>query len=183
MPSSRQEKRQSPSRRKPPAAVLRGVRVLLCDVDGVLTDATVLMSGEEEFKRFDIRDGLGLVLARRAGLRVGWISSRPSEATTRRARELGIDYLRQEKRDKVLVAEEILKSAGFNWGQTCYVGDDLVDLGPMRRAAFSVAVADAVPEVKQAADFVTSAAGGEGAVREVCEMILKVQQKWVVEPD
>lgn len=160
------------------AAALKRVRLLLCDVDGVLTDATVFIGGEGEVKQFSIRDGLGLVALRRQGLKVGWISSRPSDATARRAKELKIDFLRQEKGSKVRVVESLLAQTGFRWDEVCYVGDDIVDLGVLKRAGVAVAVANGVAEVQAAADYVTSAKGGHGAVREVVELILQAQNKW-----
>ena len=159
-------------------AALKRVRLLLCDVDGVLTDASVFIGGAQEVKRFHILDGLGVVILRREGLKVGWISSRPSTATTRRARELRIDFLRQEKGSKVSVVESLLAQTGFRWDEVCYVGDDVVDLGVLKRAGVAVAVANAVPEARAAADYVTRAAGGHGAVREVVELILKAQARW-----
>jgi len=160
------------------ASRLKRVKILLCDVDGVLTDASVFIGGEREIKRFNIQDGLGLVLLRRCGIKVGWISSRPSSATKLRAVELKIDFLVQQKASKVAAAERLLARAGFAWPQVCYVGDDIVDLGVMRRAGVAVAVANAVPEARAAAHFVTRHAGGHGAVREVAEMILKAQNQW-----
>ncbi len=152
--------------------------MLLCDVDGVLTDASVFIGGEREMKQFNIPDGLGLVALRRQGLKVGWISSRPSPATARRARELKIDFLRQEKGSKVSVVERLLAETGFHWDEVCYVGDDIVDLGVLKRAGVSVAVADGTTEAQAAADYITRATGGRGAVREVVELILKAQDKW-----
>ncbi len=158
---------------------LAKVRLLLCDVDGVLTDATVLVDGRGgEAKAFNIRDGLGLVLLRRAGIQVGWISSRPSAATQRRARELKLDFLVQQRGGKVAAVERILARTGLKWENLCYAGDDLVDLGGLRRAGVAVAVADAAPEVRAAAHRVTRARGGQGAVREIAEWILKAQMKW-----
>ena len=159
-------------------AALKRIRLLLCDVDGVLTDATVFVGGEREMKQFHIRDGLGLVALQRQGLKVGWISSRPSPATTRRAKELKIDFLKQEKGSKVRVVERLLAKTGFRWDEVCYVGDDIVDLGVLKRAGVAVAVADGVAEARAAADYVTSADGGHGAVREVVELILQAQDKW-----
>ncbi len=151
---------------------------MLCDVDGVLTDASVAIGGAGETKRFHIRDGLGLVMLRQAGLKVGWVSGRPSSATARRARELKIDFLRQEKGSKVCVVERLLAQTGMSWDEICYVGDDIVDLGVLQRAGVAVAVADGVAEAQAAADYVTRASGGHGAVREVVELILKAQNKW-----
>jgi len=160
------------------AAALKRVRLLLCDVDGVLTDASVFIGGAEEVKRFNILDGLGLVNLRRQGLKVGWVSSRPSAATARRARELKIDFLRQEKGSKVCAVERLLAQTGFRWDEVCYVGDDIVDLGVLKRAGVAVAVANGVAEARAAADYVTRASGGHGAVREVVELVLKAQNKW-----
>ncbi len=172
--------RRSATQRRPSAlgAALRGIRLLLCDVDGVLTDAAVFIGGAEEIKRFNIQDGLGLVMLQRQGLKVGWISSRPSTATARRARELKIDFLRQEKGSKVRVVERLLAQTGIRWVEVCYVGDDIFDLGAMKRAGVAVAVANGVAEAQAVADYVTRAGGGHGAVREVVELILKAQDKW-----
>ena len=121
-----------------------------------------------------------MVLFRRAGLKIGWVSSRPSAATGLRARELKIDFLVQQKDrpGKVASVEKLLKRAGLTWPEACYVGDDIVDLGPLKRAGVGVSVANGTAEVRAAADVVTRAAGGHGAVREVIEMILKAQGKW-----
>jgi 3-deoxy-D-manno-octulosonate 8-phosphate phosphatase (KDO 8-P phosphatase) len=166
------------SRRATLEAALQRIRLLLCDVDGVLTDGSVFIGGEEEIKQFNIRDGLGLVKLRGAGLKVGWVSGRPSAATARRARELKIDFLGQEKGSKVCVVERLLAQTGFRWDEVCYVGDDIVDLGVLKRAGVAVAVADGVAEAQAAADYVTRASGGHGAVREVVELILKAQDRW-----
>ena len=160
---------------------LKRVKLLLCDVDGVLTDGSVFIGAAGgEFKAFNIQDGFGLVLFRRAGLKTGWISARPSAATTARARELKIDFLIQQKdhRGKVAAVEEILARVKLGWDEVCFVGDDIVDLGPLQRAGVGVAVANAVREAKAAAHYVTRATGGHGAVREVAEMILRAQGKW-----
>jgi 3-deoxy-D-manno-octulosonate 8-phosphate phosphatase (KDO 8-P phosphatase) len=152
--------------------------MLLCDVDGVLTDGKVLIGKGLEAKSFSIQDGLGLAVLSKAGILVGWISNRPSTATTLRAEELRIDFLTQEKKGKVVLAEELLAQAKLRWSQVCYMGDDLVDLGPMRRAGVGVAVANSVAEVIAVAHYVTRAEGGDGAVREVCELVLRAQDLW-----
>jgi 3-deoxy-D-manno-octulosonate 8-phosphate phosphatase (KDO 8-P phosphatase) len=159
---------------------LARVKLFLCDVDGVLTDGSIFIGGEKEFKRFNIRDGLGLVLARRAGLKLGWISARPSSATKLRAQELKVHFLveQNDRQSKTSAIEKLLAQEKLSWNDVCFVGDDVVDLGPMKRAGFSVAVADGVAEAKALADFVTRAAGGHGAVRETVEMILKAQGIW-----
>ena len=159
---------------------LKRVRLFLCDVDGVLTDGSVYLGGVREIKRFNIRDGLGLIFLRRAGLQVGWVSARPSPVTEARAAELGIDFLVQQgdRVSKTGAVEKLLRRTKLDWGAVCFVGDDVVDLGPLMRARLAVAVADARPEVKAAAHYVTHAAGGHGAIREVAEMILQAQGKW-----
>jgi 3-deoxy-D-manno-octulosonate 8-phosphate phosphatase (KDO 8-P phosphatase) len=157
---------------------LAKVKLFLCDVDGVLTDASLFVGLEGEYKCFNILDGLGLVTLRDHGVRVGWISSRPSPATTARASQLKVDFLYQEKGSKVDAVEKILAETGFEWEEVCYVGDDIVDLGPIDRAGVGVAVANAVPEAKALARYVTRVGGGKGAVREVVELILKAQGKW-----
>src|SRR5208283_455496 len=111
---------------------LKRIKLLLCDVDGVLTDGSVFIGAEGEFKAFNIRDGLGLVLLRRAGLKTGWVSARPSAATQRRARELKIDFLveQNDRTGKVAAVENLLAQTRLGWKEVCFVGDDIVDLGP-----------------------------------------------------
>jgi 3-deoxy-D-manno-octulosonate 8-phosphate phosphatase (KDO 8-P phosphatase) len=157
---------------------LAKVRLLLCDVDGILTDASIYIGGGKEMKRFNIYDGLGLVALRKEGIKVGWVSSRPSEATTDRATELKIDFLVQKKGSKVAAIEALLVQSGFSWQQVCYAGDDIVDVGALQRAGVAISVPNGVAEAKQAADYITHAAGGYGAVREIVELILKSQNKW-----
>jgi len=154
------------------------IKILLCDVDGVLTDGTVLMGNGVESKRFDIRDGLGLRLLQRQGIKVGWISRRPSDATAQRAEDLKIDYLHQSDADKVTAVESILARTGLEWSNVCYVGDDIVDLGVLTRVGVAVVVGNGIREAKAAADYVTKMPGGHGAVREVVELVLKAQNKW-----
>ena len=157
---------------------LKGIKLFLCDVDGILTDASVFIGGNEEIKRFNIQDGLGLVLLRRAGIKVGCVSARPSGATRLRAEELKMDFIIQQKESKVAAIESILTQTGFTWAEVCYMGDDVVDLGALKRAGVAVCVPNGVDEAKAAAHYVTRKAGGYGAVREVVEMILKTQNKW-----
>ena len=164
----------------PLKARLKRIKLFLCDVDGVLTDGSIFIGGEREFKRFNIRDGLGLVLARRAGLKVGWVSARPSLATKLRADELKIDFLVQQgdATSKTAAIENLLAQEKLTWEETCFVGDDIIDLGPLKRAGFAVAVGDGVAEAKATAHFVTKNFGGRGAVREVVELVLRAQGKW-----
>ncbi len=157
---------------------LARVRLFLCDVDGVLTDATVSMGEAGETKRFHIRDGLGLRLLQQNGIQVGWVSHRPSPATTKRAKDLKIDYLHQKSVPKVGAIEGILRKAGMAWEDVCYVGDDLFDLGALKRAGLAVSVADGLAEARAISDYVTGQPGGKGAVREIVEVILKAQGRW-----
>src|SRR5580698_8250844 len=168
------EKKKNPGSQRVSSRITKyasRIKLFLCDVDGVLTDGSIFIGGEKEFKRFNIRDGLGLVLARRAGLKIGWVSARPSLATKLRADELKIHFLVQQgdRLSKTGAIEELLAQEKLSWNDVCFVGDDIVDLGPLKRAGFSVAVSDGVAEAKSAAHFVTKANGGRGAVREVLE--------------
>ncbi len=157
---------------------LAKVKLLLCDVDGILTDASVFIGLDRELKRFHIRDGLGLLMLRKEGILVGWVSNRPSAATTLRAEELKIDFLVQTKGGKVEKVENLLAQTGFKWDEVCYMGDDVVDLGVLKRAGVAATAGDAIAEAKAAAHYVTAANGGHGAVREVVELILKAQNRW-----
>jgi len=155
------------------------VRLLLLDCDGVLTDGRITpVEGGEELKSFHTRDGHGLVLLHRAGLRSGIISGRTSRLVELRAADLGVTYVRQGAHDKIEVFESLLREAGVGPEQTAYVGDDVIDIPLMRRCALGVAVADATPDTRDAAHHVTRLPGGFGAVREVCELILKAQGLW-----
>ena len=147
------------------------------DCDGVLTDGRIWLTADgEEQKAFHVRDGQGIVLLHGAGVQTGIISGRASAATERRARELGMTFLRQGVTDKVLVLEEVLREAGVSPDHCAYIGDDVGDIEIMRRVGLAVAVADAADAAKHVAHFVTTAAGGKGAVREVCEAILQARE-------
>lgn len=159
-------------------AGLRRIKFFVCDVDGVLTDATVIMGEGFEAKPFHIRDGFGLRLLQSADIRVGWISARPSTATTERANDLKIDFVRQSTKPKVGLIEELLVQTGVAWPEVLYMGDDVVDLGAMKRAGVAVAPSDAIPEVRAAAHYVCRLAGGRGAVREIVDLLLRAQGKW-----
>lgn len=154
------------------------VKLFLCDVDGILTDTAVWMGNQGETKRFCVRDGLGLRLLRQSGVKVGWISGRPSPATEQRARELEVDFLHQSPNNKVVAAQAILAQTGLGWEDICYMGDDIVDLGLLKRAGLAIAVPEGMREAKAMADYITRAPGGQGAVREIVELILHAQNKW-----
>ena len=153
--------------------------MLLFDVDGVLTDGTILIHGDgTESKSFNIRDGAGLVWAQRAGLSVGLLSARLADATSIRAAQLGITTIVQGAANKLAGYEQILKDAGLTDAQVGYMGDDLQDLPVLRRAGFSAAPADAAPEVRAAVQWVSASGGGRGAVRECVEHVLRAQGLW-----
>jgi 3-deoxy-D-manno-octulosonate 8-phosphate phosphatase (KDO 8-P phosphatase) len=155
------------------------IKLLLMDCDGVLTDGRITLLGEsDEQKSFHTRDGHGLVLLHRAGLRSGIISGRTSVAVARRARELSITYLHQGTWDKIKEFEQVLLEAGTEESEVAYVGDDVMDIPLMKRVGLAVAVADAGAETQAAAHFVTGLPGGHGAIREVAELILKAQGRW-----
>jgi 3-deoxy-D-manno-octulosonate 8-phosphate phosphatase (KDO 8-P phosphatase) len=155
------------------------VKLLLMDCDGVLTDGRItLLDGGGEEKSFHTRDGHGIVLLHRAGLRTGIISGRTSAAVEARARDLGMHFVRQGTWDKVKDFEEVLAEAGVAADEVGYVGDDVTDIPLMRRCGLAVAVADATDDTRAAAHYVTRLRGGFGAVREVCELLLKAQGRW-----
>lgn len=155
------------------------VKLLLMDCDGVLTDGRITLVGEEdEEKSFHTRDGHGIVLLHRAGLKSGIISGRTSSLVVRRAGELGMAHVRQGTWDKIKDFDEVLAEAGLTAEETAFVGDDVTDIPLMRRSALAVAVADATEETRAHAHYVTRLPGGVGAVREVCELILKAQGRW-----
>jgi 3-deoxy-D-manno-octulosonate 8-phosphate phosphatase (KDO 8-P phosphatase) len=158
---------------------LKNIQLLLLDVDGVLTDGRIIYDDAgSQIKEFNVRDGLGIKMAAAAGIKVGLVSGRKSKALHHRCRDLGIRYLYEGVRQKGQLFERILEQAGVDAGHTAFVGDDLPDLCLMRRVGLSIAVSDAHELVKKYAHWITSAAGGSGAVREVCEALLKAQGSW-----
>jgi 3-deoxy-D-manno-octulosonate 8-phosphate phosphatase (KDO 8-P phosphatase) len=155
------------------------VKLILLDVDGVLTDGAVVIAGNgSETKRFHIRDGIALVWAQRAGLKVGLLSARHSATTTQRAAQLGISLVRQGVASKAAAYAEILTDTAVTDAEVAYMGDDVVDLAVLGRVGLSAAPSDAVAEVRSRVDFVSTCRGGEGAVREFVETILRAQGQW-----
>ena len=155
------------------------IKLLLMDCDGVLTDGRIwLFDNGEEQKGFHTRDGLGIELWHRAGLRSGIISGRNSTAVARRAQGLGMSFLVQGVSDKVQAFTETVTQGGVSNDEVAFIGDDLNDIPLMLRSGFAVAVADAAPEARERAHYVTKLNGGQGAVREVIELILKAQGRW-----
>lgn len=165
--------------RKDPGAKAAAVRLFLVDVDGVLTDGGIVFDANGvEAKRFHVRDGHGIKLLRRAGIDVGILTGRTSDAVRIRAAELGITRVRQGVFDKVAAWREILEETGYSAEQTAYVGDDVVDIPLLRRVGFAATVADAEEYVRSEADFVSSRRGGHGAVREIIDFVLKCSGAW-----
>ncbi|MEK6336139.1 MAG: HAD hydrolase family protein [Acidobacteriota bacterium] len=161
------------------ASRAKRIKLLLMDCDGVLTDGQLeLLENGDEQKTFHARDGQGISLFQRAGWKTGIISGRTSSAVERRAQDLKMAYVRQYAKDKIAALEDILALAGVSVDECAYIGDDVGDVPVMRRVGFAVAVADAVKETKEAAHYVTELKGGRGAVREVCDLILKAQGRW-----
>ncbi|MFN8091520.1 MAG: HAD-IIIA family hydrolase [Vicinamibacteria bacterium] len=157
----------------------RALKLILTDVDGVMTDGTVLLLPDGgEAKAFHIRDGLALVMARRAGLLTGLVSGRSSAVVERRAAELGLSVVRQGVRDKAAVLREILAEHGLAAHEVAYMGDDVNDLAVLREVGLSAAPADAPLEVRLEAFMVTEARGGQGCLREFVESILRARDDW-----
>jgi 3-deoxy-D-manno-octulosonate 8-phosphate phosphatase (KDO 8-P phosphatase) len=161
------------------AARAAKIRLLLLDVDGVLTDGSICYTdGGVEVKRFHVRDGSGLKFWHLTGKRSAIISGRTSAAVDLRAAELGVSAVLQGRAEKLPAFEAVLRELGVPADGVCAVGDDLADLPVLGRAGLAAAVADACPEVRGRADYVTQAPGGRGAVREVVEWLLKLQGQW-----
>jgi 3-deoxy-D-manno-octulosonate 8-phosphate phosphatase (KDO 8-P phosphatase) len=155
------------------------IRLLLLDVDGVMTDGRIIYDDQgSELKAFDVRDGHGIKLLQRAGVRVGIITGRQSTVVDRRAEELGIDLVYQGAKDKLVPFREILHKTGLKAEEVAYVGDDLPDLPVLRRVGFAATVADAMDEVKPYVHYVTTHSGGRGAVREICDLLLRESGRW-----
>lgn len=155
------------------------LRLVLSDVDGVLTDGRVwLLPSGEELKAFHIRDGLGIVMAQKAGLRVGLLSGRHSPAVVARARELGLSVVLQGIADKAAALRALLSAEGLDASQVAFMGDDVNDLGVMAEGVLSAAPADAPFEVRAQAFMITQASGGQGCFREFLEAILRARGDW-----
>jgi 3-deoxy-D-manno-octulosonate 8-phosphate phosphatase (KDO 8-P phosphatase) len=155
------------------------IKLLLFDVDGVLTDGAVIIHGDgSESKRFGIRDGIAMVWAQRSGLKVGLLSARTSATTPQRAAQLGITLIHQGVTSKVAAYERILADERLSDQEVAFMGDDIVDLAVLGRVGLSAAPADAVAEVVSRVDWVSSAPGGNGAARELVETVLRAQNLW-----
>jgi 3-deoxy-D-manno-octulosonate 8-phosphate phosphatase (KDO 8-P phosphatase) len=158
---------------------LKLVKLLLLDVDGVLTDGSIVIDSRgTEISRFDVRDGHGVKLLQRAGIRVGLLTSRASRAVAVRSAQLSIDLIENGATDKAQAYARIKAETGFTDREIAYIADDMVDLPVLRRVGVAVAVQDAWEGVKKVADYVTQHAGGHGAVREMAELLLRAQGRW-----
>ncbi|NJL32265.1 MAG: HAD-IIIA family hydrolase [Phycisphaerales bacterium] len=155
------------------------IRLLVCDIDGVLTDGSIFIADDGlELRRFHVRDGLGIKLAQSHGLMIGVISGRCTRSATLRLHGLGIRLIMQGQKDKGLSLQKLCEQAGVPATYAAFLGDDLIDLPALQRCGYPMAVADAVEEVRKVSSYVTHAPGGRGAVREAIEHLLKAQGKW-----
>jgi len=158
---------------------LKQIKLLLLDVDGVMTDGRIIFDSQgNETKAFDVKDGHGLKLVQRAGIEVGIITGRQSAIVAHRAEELGISIVYQNVKDKLLPFREILAERHLDPSEVAYVGDDVVDLPVLRLVGFAATVADAVPDIKPYVDYISERSGGRGAVREICDYLLKESGRW-----
>ena len=158
---------------------LKKIKMLILDVDGVMTDGKIIMDSEgRELKNFNVRDGHGLVMIQRYGIQVAILTGRNSDVVEHRARDLNIKEVYQGALNKKAVFEQILKKNNLLPVNTAFMGDDIVDIPVLKQVGFAVAVADAADVVKKFVNYVTKNNGGQGAVREICELILEAQEKW-----
>ena len=158
---------------------LKGIKLLILDVDGVMTDGRIIMDNEgKEIKNFDVRDGHGIKILQRYGIKVAILTGRKSKVVEYRAKDLEINDVYQGAFNKKEVLGRILKKHKLSVSAVAFLGDDIVDIPVLKSVGFSAAVADATAMVKKSVDYVTGHKGGQGAVREICEMILQAQGKW-----
>ena len=162
-----------------PSARWAAIKLLAIDVDGVLTDGDLTFDGEGRlYQTFNVRDGFALVAAKRAGLKIAWISGRESAPAHKRFDELGLDFCLLKCADKFAALRDLQEQLNLMPGECCFIGDDLPDLPAFAACGVDVAVADAVSDVLERADYITKANGGRGAVREIIELILRSQGQW-----
>jgi len=160
-------------------AKIRLIRLLVLDVDGVMTDGRIIMDyAGREIKNFDVKDGHGIKVLMRYGIDVILVTGRRSDVVEHRARDLGISEVHQGVTNKLEIGDTILRNRSLNYEHIAFIGDDIVDIPLLRRVGFSAAVADAAEDVRKCVDYVTIRKGGRGAVREVCEVILKAKGEW-----
>ena len=155
------------------------IRLIAMDVDGVLTDGSIIIgSNGFESKMFSARDGLGLNVLLKLGYEVAWVTGRSSDVVAQRAKELHIPHVMQGIVDKVEAIEALLAKVNLTWDNVLYIGDDLNDWGPFQKAVFTCTVSNGSTDMRERADYITEAVGGAGAVREIIELFLKHEQRW-----
>jgi len=154
------------------------IKLLLLDVDGVLTDGRLVLGSRDDIKHFHVHDGFGVYLLKKAGIKCAIITAKDSAAVRRRSKAMGVDRLYAGRHYKIEALSDIIKSFRVREEEICFVGDDLIDLPIQKRVGLAVAVPGSVDDVKKSAHYKTVKEGGAGAVREVCEMLLKAQGKW-----
>jgi 3-deoxy-D-manno-octulosonate 8-phosphate phosphatase (KDO 8-P phosphatase) len=155
------------------------IKLLILDVDGVMTDGSIILDNfGNELKSFHVRDGHGIKMLMQAGIQVALITGRQSKIVERRAYELGIEDVFQKCYDKKIAYDELTQKYSLDDSEIAYVGDDIVDIPVLRKAGFPIVVADAHEEVKAFAQFITIKDGGKGAVREICDLLLKAKGLW-----
>lgn len=158
---------------------IKKIRLLILDIDAVLTDGRIVYDGRgNELKFFDVQDGFGLVLLKRVGIDTIIITAKRSKAVSRRARDFKTKAIYQNCFDKLKVFKEILKKFKYQPEEICFMGDDLIDIPVLKRVGFAVSVPNAVSETKEIVHYITKRHGGRGAVREICDLIIKTQGKW-----
>jgi 3-deoxy-D-manno-octulosonate 8-phosphate phosphatase (KDO 8-P phosphatase) len=158
---------------------IQPIQLILSDVDGVLTNGGIVLDNQGiEAKQFNIRDGLGIKLWQKLGNRFGVITARSSHVVKMRMSELGVEIVRQGSENKLRIATQIVEELQVDWKEVCFIGDDLTDLRVMKQAGLAATVADGAAEVRAVAHIATKAPGGQGAVRELIETILKSQERW-----
>jgi 3-deoxy-D-manno-octulosonate 8-phosphate phosphatase (KDO 8-P phosphatase) len=158
---------------------IQPIKVVIFDIDAVLTDGRIIYGDYgDELKHYDVQDGFGMVLLTRAGLKTAIISAKKCRINSRRAKDLKVELLMQNAFDKQKALEKLVKKMKVQPSECCYIGDDLIDIPVFKRVGFAVAVNNARPEAKEYAHYVTEKSGGRGAVRELCDMILRAQGKW-----
>ncbi len=166
-------------KRKELTRIAQGIRLLILDVDGVLTDGSIILDNKDnEFKVFHVRDGHGIKMLIRAGIHVAIITGRYSKVVERRAHELGITEVYQKSHDKRIAYRQLVEKYSIDEKEVAYIGDDIVDIPLLKRSGFPVVVADADDEVKAVAAMITKNRGGKGAVREICDFLLKAKGLW-----
>ena len=159
---------------------MHNIQLIVCDVDGVLTAGEIIYDNDgNELKKFNVKDGFGIKAAQLVGIKVGVITARESDVVHKRVKELGMeDFYHYRVHDKAVAVKKLVEAAGCTMEQTAFIGDDVIDMPAMKEVGYPIAVGDAVQEVKDLAKLTTEAIGGQGAVREAIEKILKSQGTW-----